>query len=284
MLEQEGIPVTETCRILQLSRSSYYRRQQNVVLGPVTEESVGTEEAQFFEIIRQTAGAHPFWGYRRISAYLRTKCGIRANRKRVRRIVRKLGLSVAVKTHAAKRAVTRSKPRPTRMNEWWGTDMTKFYVEQVGWVYLVVVLDWYTKRAIGYSVGLRPTTDLWLTALRQAVQNACPLGSRSYEIHLMTDNGSQPTSKGYEKELATLGIIHVTTSYNNPKGNADTERFMKTFKEEVVWPNEFESFSESVAVVESFINFYNHDYPHSAIGERSPIDFEQSLSQIPVAA
>ena len=283
-LEEEGIPVSESCRILQLPRSSYYRRQQNVALAPVTPESVDAEEAPFFEIIRQIAGAHPFWGYRRISAYLRTKCAIRANRKRVRRILRKLGLSVAVKTHAAKRAVTRSKPRPTRMNEWWGTDMTKFYVDHVGWVYLVVVLDWYTKRVLGFALGLRPSTDLWLTALRQAVEVGCPLGSRAYEIHLMSDNGSQPTSKRYEKELETLGIIHVTTSYNNPKGNADTERFMKTFKEEIVWPNEYESFSEATAAVERFIHFYNHDYPHSAIGQRGPIDFEQSLSQISVAA
>ena len=277
----------ETCRILQLSRSSYYRRQQSLSLlttAAASEAPVEAEEAQFIEIIRRIAGAHPFWGYRRISAYLRTKCGICANRKRVRRIVRKLGLSVAVKTHAAKRAVTRSKPRPTRMNQWWGTDMTKFYVEHVGWVYLVVVLDWYTKRVLGYGVGLRPTTDLWLRALGQAVQIACPSGSRSYEIQLMSDNGSQPTSQRYEKELETLGVIHVTTSYNNPKGNADTERFMKTFKEEVVWPNEFESFAEAATAVEGFIRFYNYDYPHSALGERSPIDFEQSLNQISVAA
>ena len=162
--------------------------------------------------------------------------------------------------------------------------MTKFYVQYVGWVYLVVVIDWYTKRALGYALSLRPKTDLWLAALTQAVAVGCPLGSRSYAIQMMSDNGSQPTSQRYEKELETLGIGHVTTSYNNPKGNADTERFMRTFKEEVVWPNEFSSLEEATKAVDAFFLFYNTEYPHSTLGEISPIEFEQSLSQRAEAA
>jgi transposase InsO family protein len=161
--------------------------------------------------------------------------------------------------------------------------MTKFYVQHVGWIYLVVVLDWYTKRAIGWSLGLRPTTDLWLTALYEAIEIACPAGSRSDNVQLMTDNGSQPTSGRYETNLDTLGIRHVTTSYNNPKGNADTERFMRTFKEEVVWPNEFASFEEARAAIETFFQFYNRDYPHSVLAGMSPIDFETSLNQTAAA-
>jgi transposase InsO family protein len=235
-------------------------------------------------MIQQIAAQHLFWGYRRITAYLRTKCGLIVNRKRVRRIMRLHRLSVPVKRYKAKRIETRSKPRPIRINEWWGTDMTKFYIEHTGWLYLVVVIDWYTKRVLGYALSVRPKTELWLDALRQAVDAACPMGSRSYELHLMSDNGSQPTSKRYEKEIETLGIEHVTTSYNNPKGNADTERFMRTFKEEVVWPNEFDSLEEATRAVDQFMHFYNHDYPHSKLGEQSPMDFEQSLIQISTAA
>jgi putative transposase len=206
------------------------------------------------------------------------------NRKRVRRLMRLHGLSVPLKRYKANRAETRSKPQPTRRNEWWGTDMTKFYVQHVGWLYLVVVIDWYTKRALGRALGLRPTTDLWLTALHQAVEVACPAGSRSQDVHMMSDNGSQPTSRRYETILETLGIEHVTTSYNNPKGNADTERFMRTFKEEVVWPNEFESLEEATPAVDDFFRFYNQDYPHSALMGMSPIDFEASLNQTQTAA
>jgi transposase InsO family protein len=276
--------VSRTCRILRLSRSSHYRRRQEVPRAAAWKAGAGAEEKALVERITVLAGEHPLWGYRRISAFLRHKCGLGVNRKRVRRIMRWKGLSVPVKRYKARRVEAGSKPRPTGKNQWWGTDMTKFYVQNLGWLYLVVVIDWYTKRALGYAMGLRPKTELWQDALREAVATACPAGSRSYEIHLMSDNGSQPTSQRYEKELATLGIEHVTTSYNNPKGNADTERFLRTFKEEVVWPNEFETVESATAAAEAFFVFYNHDYPHSTLKGMSPIDFETSLNQTPAAA
>jgi len=103
---------------------------------------------------------------------------------------------------------------------------------------------------------------------------------------LRSDNGSQPTSTRYEKELEVISISHVKTSYNNPKGDADTERFMHTFKEEVVWPNEFDSLEEAAKALHVFLRFCNEVYPHSTIGEQCPIDCERSLNlnQSPVAA
>jgi transposase InsO family protein len=245
-------------------------------------------DAELLARIKDVAGNHARWGYRRVSAYLRRKKGLHVNRKRVRRLMRTHGLSVPVKCYKAKRKETRAKPKPTHKNQWWGTDMTKFYVHGAGWLYLVVVLDWYTKRILGHSLHLRSKAPEWLEALHQAVAVACPLGSRAYDVHLMSDNGSQPTSTKYEEVLLTLGIAHVTTSYNNPKGNADTERFMRTFKEEVVWPNEFSSFDEACSEVDAFIRFYNEDYPHSTLDGMSPIDFENQLNQtahsVPAAA
>ena len=103
----------------------------------------------------------------------------------------------------------------------------------------------------------------------------CPLGSREYDLNLMSDNGSQPTSEKYENVTSLLGIKHITTSYSNPKGNANTERFMRTFKEEIIYPNEFDSWEEAEMEVDNFIIFYNQDYPHSALGYLSPIGFEK---------
>lgn len=280
-LKNDGIPVSETCRILQLPRSSIYRNLQK---DPGKKKRLQQEDHALIELIRTISADHPFWGYRRVTAYIRYRHGLLVNRKRILRLMRLEGLLVPQKRYKAKRTEGRSKPRATAPNHWWGTDMTKFYVQNTGWIYLVVLIDWYTKRVLGYSINIRPNTDLWLSALLQAVQTACPLGSRAYGINLMSDNGSQPTSKRYEKELKMLGINHVTTSYNNPKGNADTERFMRTFKEEVIWPNEFESFQEAVDRIDIFFHFYNNEYPHSTIGGMSPIAFENSLNQKSEAA
>ena len=74
-----------------------------------------------------------------------------------------------------------------------------------------------------------------------------------------------------------VGIGHVTASYSNPKGNADTERVFRTFKEDVVWPNEFDSYDQAKTAVDNWVHFYNTEYPHSSLGEISPIEFENKI-------
>jgi len=272
----EGMPVSTVCQILSCAPSTYYRRR-NAGSSDATTVRAASDEAALVERIKAIKLEHSFWGHRRVTAFLRSYDGLCINRKRVRRLMRLHGLAVEIKTNRAKRTPTRSKPRPTAVNEWWGTDMTKFYVHTLGWVYFVVVIDWYTKKILGYQLNTRADARDWMAALDRAVNTACPLGARAYDVKLMSDNGSQPTSERYEHHVQELGITHVTTSYSNPKGNADTERFIRTFKEEVVWPNEFFSWNDAKAAVERFNEFYNQHYPHSTLGEISPMKFEQLL-------
>jgi putative transposase len=78
----------------------------------------------------------------------------------------------------AKRTPQGSQPKPTKPNEWWGIDMTKGLVEGVGWVYIVIVLDWYTKAVVEPYAGLRCTAMQWLEALDMAVNRQFPQGAR----------------------------------------------------------------------------------------------------------
>ncbi len=219
---------------------------------------------------------HPFWGYRRIWAHLRFAEGLAVNKKRVLRLMREHRLLVQGNSRLkATRTPTRSKPRPTAPNQWWGIDMTKVMVEPLGWVYLVVVLDWYTKKIVGHSAGLQANTPHWLAALDRAVQRQFPQGSRAQGLHLMSDNGCQPTAVAFMKGCATLGITQAFTSYNNPKGNADTERLMRTLKEELLWLREWTSPLELEQALVAWIEWYNTRYLHSALGYRTPCQIEQ---------
>ena len=83
----------------------------------------------------------------------------------------------------ATRTPTRSKPRPTAPHQWLGLDMTKVLVEPMGWVYVVIVLDWYTKKIVGHYAGLQAKTAHWLAALDSAVQRQCPHGSVTMGFH-----------------------------------------------------------------------------------------------------
>ena len=91
----------------------------------------------------------------------------------------------------------------------------------------------------------------------------------------MSDNGCQPTSERYMRECASLGIKQIFTSFNNPKGNADTERMMRTMKEELIWTREFESFEQLSLALDAWVQDYNANYLHSTLGYVSPSVFEQ---------
>jgi transposase InsO family protein len=146
-----------------------------------------------------------------------------------------------------------------------------------GWAYLVVVNDWFTKKILGAFVGSRVSAADWLEAINQAVCRQFPQGIRedeNLELNLMSDNGSQPTSLTFMRECRALGIRQAFTAYANPKGNADTERLIRTIKEELCWLQEWSSVKELATEIEKFVEYFNEQYLHSAIGYKTPNKFE----------
>ena len=245
--------------------------------------SVIERNATILENIRALKTEHPFWGYRRIWAHLRYVGKMEINKKRVLRLMQKHGL--LVKPHAllkANRTPQRNKPRPDKPNQWWGIDMTKVMVQGFGWVYIVVVLDWYTKQVLGYHAGLQSKARHWLEALDMAVNRQFPNGAREHGVSLMSDNGCQPTSISFMKACGGLGINQAFTSYNNPKGNADTERFFRTMKEELLWLREWSSPFELLNVIGEWIPDHNANYLHSSLGYKTPnqAEIEYKNSQL----
>jgi putative transposase len=226
--------------------------------------------------IKEIKAEHPFWGYRRMWAYLKFVDGLEVNKKRVLRLMQRHDLLVKASTKLkATRTPGRSKPKPDHPNQWWGIDMTKVMVEGFGWMYIAVVLDWYTKKIVGYYAGMQCRSKHWLEALDSAINQQFPDGICEHGLCLMSDNGSQPTSIGFMKACRQLSIHQAFTSYNNPKGNADTERIFRTMKEELIWLREWNSPFELADALSSWVTYYNGSYLHSALGYKSPIKFEE---------
>ena len=167
---------------------------------------------------------HSFWGYRRIWAYLNYHDNLHVNKRHVYHLMRRYNLLVKeTRQIKARRENYPSKPKASKPNQIWGTDMTKVKLPHVGWDYIVVVLDWRSKKIVGHSIALRSKTDDWLEALDRACQRQFPQGIRLHdEISLVSDNDCQPTSHRYMQACSNLGIKHIFTSFCNPKGSADT--------------------------------------------------------------
>ena len=155
--------------------------------------------------------------------------------------------------------------------------MTKVMIPGFGWLYLVIVLDWYTKKIAGYSISIRSKTDDWLDALNNACNNQFPDGilSKKQNLYLVNDNGSQPTSLRYMQACSVMEIKQIFASYNNPKGNADTERVMRTIKEDFVWTQDFSSSEEFIVQFKQWVNDYNNDFLHSSLNYLTPCEFEK---------
>ncbi len=267
-----GYTVKDACDAVEVSRSSYYRQS----CGRKAETGRELRDRDLLERIQEIKAGHPFWGYRRVRAWLvhREKMGV--NEKRVRRVMRENGLMAPQTVHKAKRTPQRSKPRAERPRQYWGIDMTKFIIPALGWVYLVIVLDWYTKKIVGWDVSLRSRSGEWKRALEMGIDREYPEGVRDRGLKLISDNGSQPTSVSFMRDMVTLGIEQIFTSYDNPKGNAETERMMRTIKEEIIWLNEFSSLEEAKQRIGQWIGVdYNKLYVHSELGYISPEEFEE---------
>jgi putative transposase len=198
------------------------------------------------------------------------------NKKRILRLMREHHLLVPPnRRRKAKRPPPQSKPRPTQPNEWWGIDMPKVLVSELGWVYRVIILDWYTQKVVGCYAGLQCTARHWRAALDRAVNRQFPGGVQGEGLRLMRENGCQPTSVTFMRACRTLGIHQAFTSYNNPKGNADTERCMRTRNEACLWLQEWPCPFQLMSAVTGWLDCSNEHDLHSALGYHSPRQFEQ---------
>ena len=149
-------------------------------------------------------------------------------------------------------------------------------------------LDGDTKTTVGYHADLRSTAQHWLAALDMAVHRQFPRGVRGQRLRLMRDNGCQPTSAAFMQACSTLGMQHTFTSDHNPKGHADTERMLRTLKEECLWRH---AWTCPVTVIRALATWIEPDHAHdlpSALGYKPPREFEREYyvshgTQLPAA-
>jgi transposase InsO family protein len=216
MIREFGYTIRDACQAVGISRSGYYYSLKEKLVQGQKEKEEDIRDEALLEKIKVLKTDHPFWGYRRVWAWLRYREGMLINQKRVRRLMKENGLMATQRVHRAKRTSQRSKPRAERPHQYFGIDMTKFLISSIGWVYLVIVLDWCTKKIVGWNLSLRSKASDWRKALDRALNREFPSGVRGAGLKLVSDNGSQPTSTSFMRDMKVLGIEQIFTSYYNP--------------------------------------------------------------------
>jgi putative transposase len=275
--QRASFSVPLMCRVLGVSRSGFYdwrgrppsKRQR-------TDASLTERIRQIHERSRRT------YGYPRVHAELRA-IGIRCGRKRVARLMRKAGLKGCLRGRKKRRTTRRdgsAVPAPdlVRRNfaaeapdRLWVADITYVKTEE-GFLYLSFVLDAYSRRLVGWAMATHLRTELVVDALQMAIRRRKPQAGLIHH----SDQGVQYTSLSFGKRLEEAGIVPSMGRVGSAYDNALAESFVATLKSELLyrhsWPKR--EFTRT-AIFEYLEGFYNRYRLHSALGYKSPIDFEE---------
>jgi transposase InsO family protein len=213
-LRAAGCSVMTACRLVGVSRSgSDAARQARPARAPTPDPTEEALRAQIHSITE----APPVWGYRRVWAWLRYREGIRVNKQRGSRLMKAAGLTVKPGRHGATRT-PQPKPTATRPRQSWGIDRTTCLIPALGWADVVIVLDWDTKKSVGWARSRRSRRQEWEAALAMGVPAEFPQGVRGAGVKLVSDHGSQPTASGFMAALSPVGIEPVVTRDDHPPG------------------------------------------------------------------
>jgi len=275
MLLPGSLSIERMCQLVPVSRRSFYRS--------LKEQQPGDEELEVRSAIQQIALEHRRrYGYRRIAAELHRR-GMQINHKRVVRIMREdnlLGLQpqrFKVTTNSNHKFEVylnlAARMKLSGINQLWVADITYIRLK-AEFVYLAVILDGFSRKVVGWALDRTLAVRLTIGALEQAIERRQPAPGLVHH----SDRGFQYAHAEY---IAILEKHHMVPSMSrpaNPYDNASCESFMKTLKREEIYANKYDDLENLRANIEEFIEqYYNRLRLHSALGYRSPEEFEQQI-------
>jgi len=268
MLAQE-YPVTVACKVLEVSRSSYYYRSTE-----------SPDEAKLKGAIKKTAAIWPTYGYRRIT---QQRGEWLVNHKRVQRLMRLMGIQARIK-HKKRRTTNSDHDFPRYPNlvldlkiahpeQVWACDITYIRL-RYGFVYLAVIMDIFTRSIRGWQLGRNLDHTLTLVALRRALARYPAPG-----IH-HSDQGVQYAATAYTQVLQDAQVQISMADQGEAWQNGYAERLIRTIKEEEVDLSEYLDYHDAYHQIGHFLDdLYMRKRIHSSLGYLTPAEFEAQWRQ-----
>ena len=257
--EHPKLSVIRQCSLLGISRSSIYSQPREA----------DEYDFELMSLIDRQYLVRPYYGSRRMTVWLNAQ-GHRVNRKRVQRLMRLMGIE------AVYRRPNTSKPSPqhkvypyllrgieiNRVNQVWTSDITYIPMAR-GFMYLVVIMDWYSRYVLSWRLSNTLDTDFCVDALEEALSKAKP------EI-FNTDQGSQFTSDAFTGMLLQHNIQISMDGKGRYLDNIFVERLWRSVKYEEVYLKAYENVDEAKTGIGTYLDFYNEQRPHQSLGYQTP--------------
>ena len=218
----------------------------------------------------------PFYGTRKVAAWLKGQ-NYSVNRKRVRRLMRLMGLKVIYRRPRTSKPAPGHKIYPyllggmkiTRPNQVWAADITYIPMAR-GFLYLVAIIDWHSRYVLSWRLSNTLDADFCVEALEEALRKGTP------EI-FNTDQGSQFTSEAFTGLLERPGIKVSMDGKGSYNDNLFIERLWRTVKYEEVYLKAYQDGRDAKVGLDSYFRFYNTERPHQALGYRTPAEVFASI-------
>lgn len=254
------LSVRRQCQLLGLNRSSYYV--------PLSGE--GEEDLSLMGLIDRIYTKYPFYGSRKMAVAVSRDLGRTVNRKRVQRLMRQMGLEAIYPKPRGTVTSPCHKKYPyllrkmviDRANQVWAADIT--YVPMAsGFMYLVAVIDWYSRLVVGWRLSNTLDGSFCLDMLEEVLATNRP------EV-FNTDQGVQFTAQAFTGALESAGVRVSMDGRGRCLDNVFVERLWRSVKYEDIYVRCYESVPALVAGLSSYFEFYNHHRPHQALGYLTP--------------
>jgi len=252
--------IARQCSLLGLSRSGFYNKPK----------AVKTDDLALLRLLDEQYLRTPFYGSRRMTVHLR-RLGHSVNRKRVSRLLRQMGLQAIYPRPRTSTPNPEHKVYPyllrdvavTRPNQVWATDIT--YVPMAhGFMYLVAVLDWWSRKVLAFRVSNSLEAGFCVEALKEALaRHGCP------EI-FNTDQGAQFTSQAFTGVLEAAGVRISMDGKGRCYDNIFVERLWRTVKYEYLYLHAFEGGQDLRQGLRTWVEWYNRERPHQGLGYHTP--------------
>ena len=256
------LSIVKQCELVSISRSSYYYEGQG-------ESELNIELMRFVDELFMEK---PFFGSRQIVRVLRRQ-GYCVGRKRIRRLMRKMGIQAIYQRPRT------SQPHPEhriypyllrdlkidRPNQVWCADITYIPLRK-GYLYLVAIMDWYSRRVLSWRLSNTLDASFCTEALDEALELYGPP-----EI-MNTDQGSQFTSLEFTQTLKDAGVKISMDGRGRWMDNVFIERLWRTLKYECIYLHELETGSQAREMIGTWVGHYNDERPHSSLEDKTPTE------------
>ena len=269
-----SLPVTRQCQLLALNRSTVYYQPKGV-----SDEDL--------KLMRQFDEFHlkrPFYGSRRIRDDLQ-ELGYPVNRKKVQRLMRQMGIMALYPKRNTSRPGKEHKHYPyllkgltiDRPNQVWATDLTYIPMAK-GFVYVVAIMDWYSRKVLSWRVSNSMDADFCVEALEEAIRRY-----GTPEI-VNTDQGSQFTSDAFTGVLKEADIQISMDGKGRWVDNVFVERLWRSLKYEEVYLKAYDTVAQARMGIGNYFQFYNRERKHQSLGRQTPDQVYAGSKLWPVAA